>query len=296
MSEETIRKMLPTEPRIIDREAGIVEYVASSEAIDAHGDKILVAGWKFDRMRTNGPFLDSHRKGSVKDVLGRVLGARVEDGELVEKVQWAIGLGNFELDTAFRMTEAGFLKAVSVGFRPVTVVRRYLDRAQKKINRNFNRMVADYGVSEEEMKVLNNLFIEQQQNELSAVTIGANPDALLKSFETGLLGEEDLSKLGFKDDDAYDFLTKAAEAYESPECDDVLKLLMEREMHRQLSTGEAHENEPEAVDKGAGNEEREEFLKQLSDVTSKPPCTPSGGGSASRKVDGRSELLKALGE
>lgn len=294
-----IRKQLPTEPRVIDAEKGIVEYVASNETIDGHGDKVLISGWRFDRMEKNAPFLDSHRKGSIHDVLGRVLGARVEDNDLIERVQWAVGLGDPKIDLGFRLTETGYLKAVSVGFEKLKFISKYLDRARKKRNRQFERMVAEFGVSPEEAAEMNTLFVEQRQVELSAVTIGSNPDALLKGFESGVVAEAELAKLGFAEDGAFEFLTKMAEAMESPECTEAMELLIEREMERMMDDAADHsrrEAKPVPTeDKAKLYEERNEFLKRLNDMTSDQPGEPSGGCDATRKAHGREELLKALG-
>ena len=293
---DTVRKMLEADARVLDASAGVMEYVASSEAIDSHGDKILLSGWRFNRMRTNAPFLDSHRKGSISDVLGEVTGASLEDGALVQRVRWAIGIGVPKIDAAFRMAEAGFLKAVSVGFQTVEVLSRFIvGRGGRRVeDPNFEQRVQEeFGVSAEEARILQNLFIEQEQIELSAVSIGANPEALVRSFEEGVISEKALYDLGFGDDQAYDFLVKAAAGYQSPECDEVMRALISREVDRTVDDAAGKEK----VDAVRTDEERMMILKGLDDVTSATPCEPAGGVCAAKQADeNRALLLKAFGD
>lgn len=97
-----------------DTETRTYTFRASSASVDRQNEVIDQAGWRLDAYRSNPVILDSHKYGSIDDILGRA--TRVEsmpDGLEVD-VQFA--------DTergrmAQRMVEDGFLKTVSVGFR-----------------------------------------------------------------------------------------------------------------------------------------------------------------------------------
>ena len=119
-----IRTIHP-EVRVIDAKAGVVEYIASDESIDCHREIIKAAGWRFDNFRKNAPFVDSHNYDSIECLLGRVTDFRVEGRQLIERVQWAVDVAEQPLARlGFNMTQAGYLKAVSVGFFPVKEVSK----------------------------------------------------------------------------------------------------------------------------------------------------------------------------
>lgn len=223
---ETIYRTLSPEVKVLDAKLGLVEYVASDETLDSHREIVLSKGWRFDRFRKNAPFLNSHSSWSIDDLLGKVISADVKDGKLVEQVQWAVDVEENELaQLGFKMTEAGYLKAVSVGF--------YAERAVSSWDTDkWQSAIKEAGISAEDAGMARRIFFEQQQIELSAVVIGSNPNALAKAYNDGAISEELLSKCGFGGDDEFDFLQKAATAFEHPECDAAFKAMIGLEMKR----------------------------------------------------------------
>jgi hypothetical protein len=189
MKNNPLCRELHPEVRIIDAAAGIVDYVASDETLDHYQEIIRAAGWRFSFFARNAPFIDSHQSDSIGRVLGRVLESRVEKNQLVQRVQWAKDIEeNILARLGWKMTEAGFLKAVSVGFYPVRYVSKY--DADKTA---WLAQLAELGLHEE--SGIRTIYTEQEQIELSACVVGANPNALAKAYKAGALDEADLDRL-----------------------------------------------------------------------------------------------------
>lgn len=225
MSKELITRSLNTEAEVVDAKKGIIKYIASDESLDGDQEIALASGWRFNRFRKNSPFVNSHRTYSINDLLGKVLSAEVIDGQLVEEVQWAIDVPENDLaKLGFAMTEAGYLKAVSVGF--------YATKQAYRDSNDWVGAVEAAGLDSVTASQVRRIFIEQEQYELSAVVIGSNPNAMVKAFEEGAVSEEMLASVGFGSDDAYEFLSKAAIAVESPECNEAFKAMLSIEMQR----------------------------------------------------------------
>ena len=193
MNTPIIRREIPTEVRILDDKAGVVEYVASDESLDSYHEVIRANGWRFNRFAKNAPFVDSHRYDRIEDLLGQVVDYRVDGKRLVETVQWAIDVSdNQRARIGWAMTRAGYLRAVSVGFAPLRVVSRW---DQDKTG--WLAQLKELGLHEEDG--VRAVYVEQEQLELSAVIIGANPNALLnvgRAFKCGALTEDDVAYLG----------------------------------------------------------------------------------------------------
>ena len=167
--------------KVVDDKTGLVDYVASNEKLDAHGEIVRLAGWDLEEMEKNAPFIDSHKRESIADQLGSVRSATVDyaSGELVERVEWAINVPENALARlGFNMTAGGFLKAVSVGFRPLKLVWRGLSSPA-----DWEAAVALLKLDAKTASEVEIIHLEQSQRELSAVILGANGDALAKQFE-----------------------------------------------------------------------------------------------------------------
>lgn len=183
---KTLRRTLHPETRILDAKKGLVEYVASDETLDSHREVIRAAGWRFTHFQKNAPFVDSHDYSTIDRLLGQVLDFRVIKKQLVETVQWARDVAENTLaQLGWKMTEAGYLKAVSVGFWPVRTANRW----------DTDRTAYDQQLAELEMSTApdaqkpRTVYLEQEQIELSAVIIGANPNALAKAYKAGVLDD-----------------------------------------------------------------------------------------------------------
>jgi hypothetical protein len=185
MSTKIIRTIHP-EVRIIDAAKGIVDYVASDETIDSYKEVIRADGWKFSMFAKNAPFVDSHNYGTIGNLVGKVVSFEVVNGKLIERVQWAIDVAENQLaKIGWKMTEAGYLKAVSVGFWPTEYVTPGQtgwkeELAELKLNENSG---------------IRCIYTEQEQVELSSCIIGANPNALAKAYKADAINDEEFDFL-----------------------------------------------------------------------------------------------------
>jgi hypothetical protein len=188
---QTIRRTLNHEVRVLDERTGIVEYIASDETLDAYNEVIRSKGWRFSMFEHNSPFVDSHNYNSIDALLGNVIEFGVKKHRLHNTVRWAVDVeGNTLAKKGFDMTKAGYLKAVSVGFKPTRSVSRY---STGKDAEEFMKHVRDLEL--DEAKPPDRIFLEQEQVELSAVILGANPNALVqmaRAYKDGVLNDSDI--------------------------------------------------------------------------------------------------------
>jgi len=185
---KTLRRTIHPEVRVLDEKAGIVEYIASNETLDSYREVIKADGWRFDEFDKNAPFVDSHNYESVGCLLGKVIDHQVKGRQLIETVKWAIDAGLPEdhlANIGFKMTQAGYLKAVSVGFMPVSYATKYDSNKS-----NWQAALDAVGIKED--TGVRCIYLEQQQKELSACVIGANPDAVAKAYKAGILSDKSL--------------------------------------------------------------------------------------------------------
>lgn len=188
-----LRRVINSEARVLDAKEGIMEYVASDETLDSYQEIIRADGWRFDRMKKNAPFVDSHNYGSVAAMLGKVVDFKVAGRKLVETVQWAIGVGHELAELGWKLASNGFLPAVSVGFIPVRSVSAW--QAEKAAE--FRAQLAELGIKEADQ--VRTIYTEQQQVELSAVIVPANPNAVARAYRAGLLDDADLGVISARE-------------------------------------------------------------------------------------------------
>ncbi len=150
-------------------------------------------GWLFNRFSKNAPFVDSHDYSTIGKLLGKVVDFRIEAGKLVERVQWAKDDPNTFAGWGWKMTVGGFLKAVSVGFYPTKYVTKW-DSDQS----GYIGQLKELGLNIEQAAKVCCVYVQQEQIELSACIIGANPNALAKAYKGGCLTEEDLENISRK--------------------------------------------------------------------------------------------------
>ena len=201
-----LRRTLPAEASVISSSARTARYIASDQTLDSYREIVRAAGWVFDRFAKNAPFVDSHNYDSVGYLLGHVTAWKVEGDKLVEDVQFVpAGLSPLA-DFAWQLTETGFLRAVSVGFMPRNVRSAYRDKA------DFAAACAELKLSAEQSALCECIHWTQEQTELSAVLIGANPSAVALAHKSGAVSDEDFARIGF-DDDALQFLHDATQAF-----------------------------------------------------------------------------------
>lgn len=256
------RRNLDVTARILNEADGLVEYVASDATLDSYHESILPTGWRFNLFKQNSPFVDSHDYYSIDKLLGRVISARVEGGQLIETVQWAKDIPEHKLATlGWKMTVGGFLRAVSVGFRVLKAVSPH--------DQGWNGYVQEAGLATEDAARCRRIYVEQEQIELSACIIGANPSAVAKAHKEGCISDGDLAGVGFKDADL-EFLRVAGDAMDSPELDTIQRLLIAREIGRITSQN------------------------QKRSTPSQSPSMPDGGELAERQAVQRAGFVKQL--
>lgn len=257
---------MPVEAKIVSENDATVDYVASDESLDSYNEIILASGWRFSRFVKNAPFVDSHNYESIRYLLGRVERAEIKGRTLVERVKWAADVPEQPLAAlGWKMTLGGYLKAVSVGFFPLKVARNGRD--------GWSTALQAAGMEPAKAAEVRAIYLEQEQIELSACVIGANPNALAKSWKDGCVRDADLAACGFSDDDM-EFLKLAGEALEKPETDPAIRALIRRETAR--ITG------------------RTNLSNGPMQHSSKPPGKPGGGGDAERLAAERRDFLRKL--
>lgn len=167
----TLRREIDVELRSINEDERSFEVVASTEALDSHGD-VLRQFWDLSRYEKNGVVLWNHNitsyfGGEAEDTLPIGRGeARVEGKKLVAKLYLLKGDADKEplVDKIWRRVQQKVLKAVSVGFRPGQVTR--------KVN----------AAGETEFYELGSKERPNELREISLVPMGSNAEAVGKSL------------------------------------------------------------------------------------------------------------------
>lgn len=138
-----------------------LEYVMSDESVDRVGDVIEAKGWSLNAFRNNPVALFGH---DSRFVIGKWTDVRVEKDRLVGKLDM-LGKGiSSRIDELHAAVEAGVLRAVSVGFRP-------LEKPKLRDEKDYS---AGY------------IFSKQELMECSLVAVPANPNALQIAKGLGL--------------------------------------------------------------------------------------------------------------
>lgn len=182
-----LRRTLTPVTKVLDTKQGLVEYIASDESLDADREIVRSRGWRFDHIKGPIPLLDSHRVAGIENQLGKVVEYEVRQEKLYEVAQWAIDVPeNRAAILGFKMIAAGYGGRVSVGFQPEVVISRHNTKV-------WNQQMSEINVPNKSKAL--RIYDGQQQYELSAVTIGANFNAVAiaaKAYKEGVLTDADL--------------------------------------------------------------------------------------------------------
>jgi HK97 family phage prohead protease len=131
-----------------------MEFVMSDETTDRMDDVILSDGWDLANFKKNPIALFGHRSDFP---IGKWSNLRVENKQLRGHLEMAPEGTSERIDEIRRLIDAGILRAVSVGFRPVE--RQPIDEKADEFWGPFK-------------------FIKQELVETSLVSVPANPNAL----------------------------------------------------------------------------------------------------------------------
>lgn len=148
------------------RDGDLMYFIASSEAVDSYEDVIEQDGWEFERFDRNPVFLAQHNSWAMPAGVIPYREVITDEAWLLEqdvKGPSALTIGvrwDVEDEQAMRLKgkyDRGIMSAVSVGFRPL----------------EYEPIKGTYGYRIKRAELL----------EVSAVTIGANPEATaVRSF------------------------------------------------------------------------------------------------------------------
>lgn len=154
----------------------LLEFTGTDETVDRMGDIIRVDGWDFQNFRANPVFMPWHEYrdvpiGQALDVYVDSVKAKATDkaGHKPKKprkrVRFVILFDDDEFsERIFQKYRGGVMRATSVGFRP-TQIKRPDDDEREELG------MGPFGV----------IYEKQELLELSAVSVPANPSALLES-------------------------------------------------------------------------------------------------------------------
>ena len=183
---QPLRRSLSATTKILDEARGLVEYIASDATLDSYREIILPTAWDLSRFEKNAPFVNSHQYGTIENLLGKVVASRVEAGQLIQTVEWAVGATAHTLaQIGWQLTKGGFLKAVSVGFYPLAY--------KFKGSEGFADLLKEAGAAPDSPCTC--IYTKAQQIELSACIIGANPSALAKAYKAEAITDAHLDYL-----------------------------------------------------------------------------------------------------
>jgi HK97 family phage major capsid protein/HK97 family phage prohead protease len=130
------------------------EFVMSDDTIDRMGDVIDPGGWQLSSIKTAPPVLFNHNKD---EIVGRWENIRISGNQLIGRIIWA-DFKNWPKGQYIRdLVRGGFLRTVSVGFRPL---------ARQPLTKDANK---DFGPFR---------FTKSEVLECSLVSVPANPNAI----------------------------------------------------------------------------------------------------------------------
>ncbi len=139
-----------------------MEFILSDETPDRLGDVIMANGWDLTNFKKNPVALWAHRHDAPP--IGRWKDLRVEKGLLRGHLEMAPAGTSARIDEIRKLIDAGILRAVSVGFRPL----------ETKPRKSLDGMFAG------------EIYVRQELVETSLVSVPANPNSLAIAKSLGI--------------------------------------------------------------------------------------------------------------
>lgn len=149
--------------REINKETRTIDFIISTAAADRYGDTVQVKGWDLRNYRKNPVVLFGHNSRELP--IGRATKTWKDTDALMSQAQFMDEEVSEFADSVYRMLIEGYLKAVSVGFRPLEYewIKNDKDEYTGGIN-----------------------FKKQELLEFSVVPIPANPECLIDARRKGI--------------------------------------------------------------------------------------------------------------
>jgi len=149
----------------------VLDFIASSEAVDRYDEILTAEGWQLENYRRNPVFQNAHQYGDILFTLGKALVTEVRNiagrRVLFQRVEFATDI-NPIARIAYGLYRGKFLNAVSVGFIPLRWENGGVEAGYRR------------------------KYLEQELIEVSAVGIPANPEALQLGLRAGAIEKSDL--------------------------------------------------------------------------------------------------------
>ena len=238
-------KVYRPEIKVLDKEAGRVSAIVSSESMDRDGDVIRAEGWDLKNFMRHPVLLASHAYHSLRSQIGTWESMEVVNGKMRGVARFFIGKGNPEADWAFELAQEKSL-AFSVGFIPD------MDKAAP--------LHSDDTFGTRGME-----FRGQELLEVSAVSIPSNADALQRFVKTPnihpVLVEIAKDRLTEPEDDLpFSDLDKEIEIRQLDEMDieAIVSLVMDRIAERITDSDEPEEEDDSDEDVTPADDPAEE--------------------------------------
>ncbi len=166
-----IRAQRAAPPLSINLEERTIAFVLSDESQDHAGDIVRQAGWDLGIFNQNPvlPWCHNYEQPPV----GNWQDVTIKGTQLQGVARFAKAEDYPFADTIFRLASQGFLKGVSVGFKPTSWNVRYNDQ----------------------QRFMGYEFLTQQLLECSACTVPMNPNALAKALKENAISKKELAEV-----------------------------------------------------------------------------------------------------
>jgi HK97 family phage prohead protease len=175
---EKILKALDFEVKQVGDPADrVLEFIGSTAAVDRYGDIIEVSGWQLANYKKNPVFLFGHNYSMPP--IGKAVKVEKGPDALTFQIKFATAEEYAFADTIYRLYLGGFLKATSVGFQDIV-------REPILAEPDGQGYAQQTGWR----------YKKQELYELSAVTVPANPEALIMAVKGGAISEKEGRVLG----------------------------------------------------------------------------------------------------
>ena len=158
---QLVRREQPFQVRSINQERRVVTFIASTDAVDSYGERILQTGWDMTRFLAHPVIPFGHDYWSLP--VGKSIRTEVVNGNLETDIQIAPAEANPLAENVWQCLLAGVPLGVSVGFYPLEWHYETLqDGSQMRI------------------------YDKCELIEISVVTVPSNPEALQKAITEGI--------------------------------------------------------------------------------------------------------------